>query len=85
MKKKPLIEKIFDAIGCVCIVIFFGAIILKIWLNKESQILLNNIWQTSLIVFVFLFIFYVFITEQPKKSKKKKSYENIRITTNPKA
>lgn len=62
-KPKTGLEIFLDFLGAICIMVFFGSLILKIWLPDEVQYLLNRLWLTSLIAFFFIFIivFYGFV------------------------
>jgi len=68
--KKGLTEQTLDAIAAICIVVFFSALILKIWLIDEIQYLLNRCWATSLLIFIFLIVLHTFLFYEPKKKKK---------------
>ena len=54
-----------DFLGAICIIVFFGSLILKIWLPDEVQYLLNRLWLTALLTFLFIIIFYGFICYKP--------------------
>ncbi len=60
-KLKTPIEKFLDFLGAICIIVFFGSIILKIWLPDDVQYLLNRLWLTALLTFFFIIIFYGFV------------------------
>lgn len=60
-KQKTPIEKFLDFLGAICIIVFFGSLILKIWLSDEIQYLLNRLWLTALLTFFFIIIFYGFV------------------------
>ncbi len=59
-KEKTPIEKFLDFLGAICIIVFFGSLILKIWLPDDIQYLLNRLWLTALLTFFFIIIFYGF-------------------------
>ena len=59
-KQKTILEKSLDFLGNICIIVFFGSLILKIWLDDDVQYLLNRLWLTSLLTLFFIVIFYGF-------------------------
>lgn len=54
-------EKFLDFLGTICIIVFFGSLILKIWLPEDIQYFLNRLWLTALVTFFFIIIFYGFV------------------------
>ena len=62
--KKTLTDKFYDSVAIMCIIVFFGSIILKIWLPDEVQYILNRLWLTSLTTFFFIYIIYAFTMQK---------------------
>ena len=43
INKKTITDKFYDFFAIMCIIVFFGSILLKIWLPDEFQYILNRL------------------------------------------